>query len=171
MLSAGFSARSQNTFWHQGSDWRCCCTCQCHFPQAMFVLRVRCHIQRVHTAVTLFLLICSAAGSSEERCVWAGRRAGLLLIYQRADPSLDCTLASATCWKAERERSCLKILLILFPCTAAWPCSFALPQSACLPRDDSQEGYFPSSYSFPRGASAALSGLGQEDRPTTMCRS
>lgn len=108
--------------------------------------------QRVHTAVTLFLLIFSPPGSSEERCVWQAARAGLPLVCRRADPSLACTLPSATCWKG-RQRGKEAAW------RSSWPSSFALLQSACPPRDDSQGRCFPNSYFFPRGASAALSGL------------
>lgn len=103
MLSAGLTARSQNILWHQGSDWRCCCTCQCHFPQVAFVLWVRCSVSRVHTAVTLFLMICSPPGSSRERSVWQAARAGLLLVCQRADPSLACTLPQPLAERAGSE--------------------------------------------------------------------
>lgn len=166
MLSAGLSARSQNTFWHQSSDWRCCCTCQCHFPQAVFVLWVRCHIQRVHTAVTLFLLICSPVDSNEERCVWQAARAGLILVCQRADPSLACTLPLAPCWRGRQRgkeaawRSC-------------WPCSLALQPDpvplhfSSLPallvmshRKDVSQAAIP----FQGVPQLLCLGLGQEDR-------
>lgn len=157
MLSAGLTARSQNRLWHQGSDWRCCCTSQCHFPHAVFVLWVRCHIHTVcMQGIQLWPCFCWSVHLllAVRRDVF-GRQQGQDCYCMPESWSFTCLHSfSALLLKeqAERERSCFL--------RSTWPCSLALLQSACPPHADSKEGCFPSSYSFPRDASAALSVLG-----------
>lgn len=171
MLSAGLTARSQNTFWHQGSDWRCC-TCQRHFPHAVLVLWVRCHMQRVHTAVTLFLLIYSPPGSSGERvfgrqqgqdCHWCAREQVLHLPALFPQPL------------AERVGREGKKLLEDPPdlVTALQPDPVPLHLSS-LPallmmthRKDVSQAAIP----FQGVPQLPCLGLGQENRQTIMCRS
>lgn len=131
------------------------------------MLWVRCHVQRAHAAVTLFLLICSPRGSSQEytvgRDVFSRQKEQDCHWYAREQMLPLSVVSPQPCSEgAGREaKNCVvvvKMLLILRPrCSGTLlPCTSAV----CLLLGGSQEGRFPVSCPFPRGASAALAGLG-----------